>query len=474
MHPYQADLEKREKDQAEDKKVRALADRARVQMWVTNDAEIEDLKKQLECQEAEMDYLKKRLQDTELEDLQKLAEAEETLQVERQRRIVLQSDFQEQLLSAEELEGEMVHVRSSAPPSAPRQTNTERSSVGCMGRGIAAHADPDTQEQDSAVAQSKQHGGRIVDILRVPSSASARLMKPERTASASGTNSILSGAALPSPDASQGLPPQGFSQRRSAHGFTVPLPLDIEGLSVENPTLSGSSATPTLSRSSLPHVAAYSEMQGSASRETSLLPKHQGIAPYGIIEAAASRTGTGFTQTPDDDIYHELENTRGVKEFSSVFLQDFSSEDIKKITQALKHTLQGVSALRNAKLAIEGQVQTKRKEVDERSDDEAFALQLLLDSETAACAEGADAKEGGHLKRSTNQRQAVSDKMVVLEKQVRTLTLSVLPDEVDGQSVTQIEYRGVEVVKEVEVEKIVPQIVYSEVIKEVESRHIFV
>jgi hypothetical protein len=205
-----------------------------------------------------------------------------------------------------------------------------------------------------------------------------------------------------------------------------------------------------------------------------LLPKHQGIAPYGIIEAAASRTGTGFTQTPDDDIYHELENTRGVKEFSSVFLQDFSSEDIKKITQALKHTLQGVSALRNAKLAIEGQVQTKRKEVDERSDDEAFALQLLLDSETAACAEGADAKEGGHLKRSTNQRQAVSDKMVVLEKQVRTLTLSVLPDEVDGQSVTQIEYRGVEVVKEVEVEKIVPQIVYSEVIKEVESRHIFV
>ncbi len=112
--------------------------------------------------------------------------------------------------------------------------------------------------------------------------------------------------------------------------------------------------------------------------------------------------------------------------------------------------------------------------MDERSDDEAFALQLLLDSETAACAEGADAKEGGHLKRSTNQRQAVSDKMVVLEKQVRTLTLSVLPDEVDGQSVTQIEYRGVEVVKEVEVEKIVPQIVYSEVIKEVESRHIFV
>jgi hypothetical protein len=35
-------------------------------------------------------------------------------------------------------------------------------------------------------------------------------------------------------------------------------------------------------------------------------------------------------------------------------------------------------------------------------------------------------------------------------------------------------YRGVEGVKEVEVEKIVPQIEYSEVIKEVESRHIFV
>jgi hypothetical protein len=222
MHTYQADLEKHEKDLAEDKKARALADRARVQMRVKNDAEIEDLKKQVESQGAEIDYLKKRLQDTEIEDLQKLAEAEETLQVERQRRIVLQSDFQEQLLRAEELEGEVVHVRSSAPPSAQRQANTERSPVGGMGRGISAHAGPHTHGEDSAMAQSEQHGGRIVDILRVPLSASARLMKPERTASASGKNSILSGAALPLPGASQGLSPQGFSQRRSAQGFTKP------------------------------------------------------------------------------------------------------------------------------------------------------------------------------------------------------------------------------------------------------------
>jgi hypothetical protein len=45
-------------------------------------------------------------------------------------------------------------------------------------------------------------------------------------------------------------------------------------------------------------------MQGSASRDTSLHPKHQGIAPYGTLEAAASRTGTGFTRTPGDDINH--------------------------------------------------------------------------------------------------------------------------------------------------------------------------
>lgn len=251
--------------------------------------------------------------------------------------------------------------------------------------------------------------------------------------------------------------------------------IDIEGHAVQAATLSGS-ATPTLSpsslprsRSSLPQVAAHSERPGSASRDTSLLSKHQEFAPYaGPPEAVASRTGTGFTQTPGDDIYHELENSREV--------EDFSSEDIKKITQALKHTLQGVSALRNAKLAFEGLAQTTKEELDERSD-EAFTLLLLLDDETAACAEGAGAKEGVHLRLSStkNQRQAVSDKMVPsLEDHVRTLTLTVLPDDVAGQSVTQIEYRGVEVVKEVEVEKIVPQIEYSEAIKEVESRHIFV
>ena len=113
------------------------------------------------------------------------------------------------------------------------------------------------------------------------------------------------GAALSSPDASQGLPPQGFSQRRSARGLTAPLPLQTERHSVETPpALSSSSATPTLSRSSLPQVAAYCEMQGSASRDSSLHPKHQGIAPYGTLEAAASRTGTGFTRTPGDDINH--------------------------------------------------------------------------------------------------------------------------------------------------------------------------
>ena len=113
------------------------------------------------------------------------------------------------------------------------------------------------------------------------------------------------GAALPSPDASQGLSPQGFSQRRSARGLTALLPLQTERLSVETPpTLSWSSATPTLSRSSLPQVAAYCDMQGSASRDTSLHPKHQGIAPYGTLEAAASRTGTGFTRMPGDDINH--------------------------------------------------------------------------------------------------------------------------------------------------------------------------
>jgi hypothetical protein len=222
MHTYQADLEKHEKDLAEDKKVRALADRGRVQMWVKNDAEIEDLKQQVESQGSEIDYLKKRLQDTEIEDLQKLAEVEETLQVERQRRIVLQSDFQEQLLRAEELKGEVVHVRSSAPPSAQRQANTQRSPVHCMGRGISAHSGPHTHGEDSAVAQSEQRGGRIVDILRVPLSASARLMKPERTATASGKNSILSGAALPLPGVSQGLSSQGFSQRRSAHDSQKP------------------------------------------------------------------------------------------------------------------------------------------------------------------------------------------------------------------------------------------------------------
>jgi hypothetical protein len=181
---------------------------------------------------------------------------------------------------------------------------------------------------------------------------------------------------------------------------------------------------------------------------------------------AVSRTGTSFTQTPGDDIYHELENTQEV--------EDFSSEEINKITQALKHTLQGVSALRNAKLALEGQVQTTKEELDERIDG-AFTL-LLLEDETAACAGGADAKEGVHLTLSStkNQRQVVSDKMVALEEQVRTLILTVLPDDVAGQSVSPIEYRGVEVVKEVEVEKIVPQIEYSEVINEVESRHIFV
>jgi hypothetical protein len=223
MHTYQADLEKHEKDLAEDKKVRALADRGRVQMWVKNDAEIEDLKQQVESQGAEIDYLKKRLQDTEIEDLQKLAEVEETLQVERQRRIVLQSDFQELLPRAEELKGEVVHVRSSAPPSAQRQASTQRSPVHCMGRGISAHSGPHTHGEDSAVAQSEQRGGRIVDILRVPSSASARLMKPERTATAtSGKNSILSGAALPLPGVSQGLSSQGFSQRRSAHDSQKP------------------------------------------------------------------------------------------------------------------------------------------------------------------------------------------------------------------------------------------------------------
>jgi hypothetical protein len=113
------------------------------------------------------------------------------------------------------------------------------------------------------------------------------------------------GAALPSPDASQGLPPQGFSQRRSPRGLKTPLPLQTERPSVETPpTLNWSSATPTLSRSSLPQVAAYCEMQGSASRDTSLHPKHQGIAPYRTLEAAASRTGTGFTRTPGDDTNH--------------------------------------------------------------------------------------------------------------------------------------------------------------------------
>ena len=180
-----------------------------------------------------------------------------------------------------------------------------------------------------------------------------------------------------------------------------------------------------------------------------------------------SRTGTSFTQTPGDDIYHELENTQEV--------EDFSSEEINKITQALKHTLQGVSALRNAKLALEGQVQTTKEELDERSD-VAFTLLLLQDKETAAHAEGADAKDGVHLKLSStkNQRQAVSDNIVALEEQVRSQSLTVLSDDVAGQSLSQIEYRGVEGVKEVEVEKIVPQIEYSEVIKEVESRHIFV
>ena len=113
------------------------------------------------------------------------------------------------------------------------------------------------------------------------------------------------GAALPSPDASQDLPPQGFSQRRSPRGLTTPLPLQTKRHSVETPpTLSWSSVTPTLNRSSLPQVAAYCEMQGSASRDTSLHPKHQGIAPYRTLEAAASRSGTGFTRTPGDDTNH--------------------------------------------------------------------------------------------------------------------------------------------------------------------------
>ena len=111
------------------------------------------------------------------------------------------------------------------------------------------------------------------------------------------------GAALPSPDASQGLSAQGFSQRRSARGFTAeftaPSPLQIE----RQVELQGS-ATPTLSRSALPQVAAYREMRGSTSRDTSLHPRHQGIAPYGTLEAAASRPGMGFTRTPGEEINH--------------------------------------------------------------------------------------------------------------------------------------------------------------------------
>ena len=117
------------------------------------------------------------------------------------------------------------------------------------------------------------------------------------------------GAALPSPDASQGLSAQGFSQRRSARGFTAeftaPSPLQIDRHSAETPpTLSWGSATPTLSRSALPQVAAYREMSGSTSRDTSLHPRHQGIAPYGTLEAAASRPGMGFTRTPGEEINH--------------------------------------------------------------------------------------------------------------------------------------------------------------------------
>jgi hypothetical protein len=119
---------------------------------------------------------------------------------------------------------------------------------------------------------------------------------------------VTHGAASSSSHASQGLSPQGFSQRRSAHGSAAPLPLEIERHSVETPTLCRISLP--LCRSPLPQVDAYSEMQRSASRDTSLLPNHQGIAPYGTLQAAASRTGTGFTQTPGSALqaYDSIEN----------------------------------------------------------------------------------------------------------------------------------------------------------------------
>ena len=119
---------------------------------------------------------------------------------------------------------------------------------------------------------------------------------------------VTHGAASSSSHASQGLSPQGFSQRRSAHGSAAPLPLEIERHSVETPTLCRNSLP--LCRSPLPQVDAYSEMQRSASRDTSLLPNHQGIAPYGTLQAAASRTGTGFTQTPGSALqaYDSIEN----------------------------------------------------------------------------------------------------------------------------------------------------------------------
>lgn len=91
-----------------------------------------------------------------------------------------------------------------------------------------------------------------------------------------------------------------------------------------------------------------------------------------------------------------------------------------------------VGALRNAKLALEGQVQAMKEELDVRSD-EAFRLYQQLDDATAASAEGAAAKEGLQLKLSAaeDQLQAVSEKMAALEEQVFALTAQL--DEVTGQ-----------------------------------------